>query len=101
MFAFIKRIIYRLGYKIKNFIDEKKFLKIYNRFKEFTMIPSSIYIENLFLINNFLKDLDGEIVECGVWRGGMTGGIATILGKNRKYHLFDSFEGLPQAKPID
>jgi hypothetical protein len=31
----------------------------------------------------------------------MSGGIATVLGPDRKYYLFDSFEGLPPAKEID
>lgn len=40
-------------------------------------------------------------MECGVWRGGMIASISEILGNNREYYLFDSFEGLPQAKEID
>jgi O-methyltransferase len=40
-------------------------------------------------------------VECGTWKGGMIAGIASILGKQRDYFLFDSFEGLPPAKKID
>jgi O-methyltransferase len=32
----------------------------------------------------------------------MVAGIASVLsGQNRTYHLFDSFEGLPEAKDID
>ena len=31
----------------------------------------------------------------------MSGGIAEILGKERRIHLFDSFEGLPPAKEVD
>ena len=47
------------------------------------------------------KNNTGNIVECGVWRGGAIAGIASLLGGNRKYYLFDSFEGLPKAKDID
>ena len=39
----------------------------------------------------------GCIVECGVWRGGMSAGMAEVLGPGRSYCLFDSFEGLPPA----
>ena len=28
-------------------------------------------------------------------------GLATLLGPDREYHLFDSFEGLPPAREID
>lgn len=43
----------------------------------------------------------GAVVECGCWRGGMSGGMATVLGAIGTYHLFDSFEGLPPAQAID
>ena len=42
----------------------------------------------------------GCIVECGVWRGGMSAAIADVL-PGRFHVLFDSFEGLPQARQID
>jgi len=64
------------------------------------MIPNEIYYENLELVSKF-SNINGVVVECGVWKGGMIAGIANILGLNRKYYLFDSFEGLPKAKDID
>lgn len=73
---------------------------IYRKFKDFTMIPESTYIKNLLIAHRALNQ-EGCIVECGVWRGGMIAGIADLLGASRKYYLFDSFEGLPPAKPID
>lgn len=73
---------------------------IYQRFQDFTMIPRDTYSVNLSLAER-VKFISGCVVECGVWRGGMTAGIASILGPDRKYFLFDSFEGLPPAKEID
>ncbi|MFQ3675925.1 MAG: TylF/MycF/NovP-related O-methyltransferase [Endomicrobiia bacterium] len=64
------------------------------------MIPQATYIDNLELIRKF-KHIRGDVIECGVWRGGMIAGIAEIYGNDRTYHLFDSFEGLPTAKEID
>jgi O-methyltransferase len=64
------------------------------------MIPRLSYIDNLMLAQKVLQ-IPGCIVECGVWRGGMSAGIATILGVDRHYFLFDSFEGLPPAKEVD
>jgi len=58
------------------------------------------YLMNLALADNF-KRIQGAVVECGVWRGGMIAGLAQLCGKDREYFLFDSFEGLPQAQPID
>ena len=47
--------------------------------------------------------IEGEIVECGVWRGGCS--VAMLLAQRavygtvkRRVHLLDSFEGLP---PVD
>jgi len=64
------------------------------------MIPRKIYISNLELSRQS-RYINGCVVECGVWRGGMIAGIADILGSDREYFLFDSFEGLPEVKEID
>lgn len=77
-----------------------KYKLLYNKYKEFTMIPEVIFVENLELVERF-KDIKGCVIECGVWRGGMTAAISEIFGKQRKYYLFDSFEGLPDVKEID
>lgn len=74
--------------------------EIYYKFHEFTMIPAALYVENLRL-GERVAGLPGCVVECGVWRGGMSAGLATILGPERNYFLFDSFAGLPDAKKID
>jgi O-methyltransferase len=64
------------------------------------MVPEHIYIGNLYLVSK-IKPVPGEIVECGTWRGGMIAGIADVLGPDRHYRLFDSFEGMPAAAEID
>jgi O-methyltransferase len=46
------------------------------------------------------RNVSGDIVECGVWRGGMSAAMAEVL-PSRTSVLFDSFEGLPPAKEID
>lgn len=70
------------------------------KYKRFTMIPFRTYVLNLILCARF-KNIKGSIVECGVWRGGMSAGMVSVFGKNREYYLFDSFEGLPAAKEVD
>lgn len=64
------------------------------------MIPRATYLDNLLLAER-VAHLAGCVVECGVWRGGMSAGLARVLGPKRTYFLFDSFEGLPPAKEID
>lgn len=86
--------------KVAREIKVRQYGRIYERFREFTMISREAYVANLFLAQR-VAGLPGCIIECGVWRGGMSAGLATILGTHRQYFLFDSFEGLPQAKEID
>jgi O-methyltransferase len=80
--------------------DRAKFSKIYRKYAALTMLAEKTYIDNLELAERVAK-VDGSIVECGVWRGGMMAGIADVLGANRSYYLYDSFEGLPAPTAID
>jgi O-methyltransferase len=74
--------------------------KLYNKYRHYTMVPKSAYISNLRLASR-QKTVAGCVIECGVWKGGMIAGMADVLGNGRDYVLFDSFEGLPPAKPVD
>jgi O-methyltransferase len=74
--------------------------RLYRRYAGFTMIPRRVYKCNLALVSRFAH-VPGDVVECGTWKGGMIAGIAELLGPRRRYHLYDSFEGLPPAKAID
>jgi O-methyltransferase len=52
------------------------------------------------------EGIPGDVVECGVWNGGCVGvmALAHEHGKpatGRTFHLFDSFEGLPQPTEKD
>ena len=76
------------------------YLRLYGKYREFTMAPRGAYWRNL-LIANDSRHVAGCIVECGVWRGGASAGMAEVLGPGREYFLFDSFEGLPPAKDLD
>jgi O-methyltransferase len=49
--------------------------------------------------------IPGDIVECGVWRGGsMMAAALTLQAEqdfSRTFHLFDTFEGMPAPTEID
>ena len=48
------------------------------------------------------NNIDGAVVECGVWRGGAIGAAALTLkelGEFREIYLFDTFEGM--SAPTD
>jgi len=68
--------------------------------------PSDVQwnIENLIRVID--SDIEGCVVECGVWKGGLS--LALLLAQKIKYGrilrpvlLFDSFEGLPPADTVD
>jgi O-methyltransferase len=98
---FIKKIVRLGGIDLKRYNKALAHYKnLYNKYKDFTMIPEEAFVSNLELCTKFLK-VEGDIVECGVWRGGMIAAIAELTEKNKTVHLFDSFEGLPPAQEID
>jgi O-methyltransferase len=45
------------------------------------------------------RDIPGDLMECGVWRGGgcifMAGWLRAHIGEDRKLFVADSFDGLP------
>ena len=59
------------------------------------MIDPALYVGNLHLAKR-VANVEGAVIECGTWRGGMIAGIADVLGPERHYYLCDSFEGLPE-----
>lgn len=69
------------------------------KYAEFSMVPKRKAIANLLLCQERAPPT-GCIVECGVWRGGMSAGMADVL-PGRLHFLFDSFEGLPPATELD
>ncbi len=86
--------------KVNHIQKTRRYEAIYRSYKDFTMVPQNWYVTNLRLAEKVMND-EGAIVECGVWKGGMIGGIAKVLGNHRHYYLYDSFEGLPDAQAID
>jgi len=50
-------------------------------------------------------DIPGDVVECGVWRGGSMMAVARTLVENnsadRTLHLFDTFEGMTEPTEAD
>jgi O-methyltransferase len=71
---------------------------IYAKYQNFTMIKPATYAANLLVVED-QRNVPGCVVECGTWKGGMIAGMADLLGNERQYFLFDSFEGLPPAEP--
>lgn len=97
----IKKVFEKSGYLLQKAGEDTGYDEIFAEFGNYTMITRSLYVENLRVARMYAGEIEGNVVECGVWRGGMSAGLARILGDRRKYYLFDSFEGLPAAREID
>lgn len=107
----IKKLLRKLGYKVQKinksdfFVDmDKDFFELEKKCNSFTMTSTerlySVYKSVSYCIEN---ELDGDFVECGVWKGGSSMMIALCLLKknitNRKIYLYDTFEGM--SKPTE
>ena len=92
-----------VGYKIERLDSSYKnnslFKKILKKVKNYTMTNSKrifyLYHSVNYLVKNKIK---GDIVECGVWKGGsiMTIAFSLLQNKsiNKKIYLFDTFTGM-------
>lgn len=89
--------------KAKNKLNERvcpqdnnpNFLSIYNGMKDRTLVDRN-RCWNIYTLALSISDLDGNVAEVGVYKGG----TAYILSKalpNKTIHLFDTFEGMPNT----
>lgn len=85
--------------------SDKDFMEIYEKCKPFTLTSLerayALYESCKYLINN---EIEGDFVECGVWKGGsvMIMIYALLaLKTERKIYLYDTFEGMSDPESID
>lgn len=87
-------------------IKEADFLEIFKFCEHYTMTS----VERMYSLYNSVKyilanKIEGDFVECGVWKGGSAMLIAKILAihqiKNRKIFLYDTFEGMSEPTEFD
>lgn len=69
-------------------------------------IPTgSTFLEHLVIATRILNvppDVEGDIVECGCYKGGSTANLSLVAGQcGRQLHVFDSFEGMPEPDEVD
>ena len=117
---FLKKLLSKFGYTAINtnlynsllkeelsYDLDREFTEIYEKTKQFTMTSIermySMYKATEYIINN---NIPGDIVECGVWKGGsMMVSALTLLkmnNSNRTLYLYDTYEGMnkPTEKDI-
>jgi O-methyltransferase len=107
----IKNLLKRFNFKIEHIdswykrkensiaeieADELKFIKNISNYSMCTPANHWAIIQSLKHIKK--NNIEGDIVECGVWKGGnliLFKKILNKIGINRKIYAFDTFEGMP------
>ena len=87
-------------------IEEEELAPILDRVRGLTMVPHESLLELARQTHAVLRyEIQGDLVECGVWRGGASFLMADLLRRagadDRKVWLLDSFEGLPPPEDVD
>jgi O-methyltransferase len=107
----IGRLVARRGYAILNRRVAQpdmdgEFTGLYERCRPFTMTPVermyALYAGTKYVV---ARDVPGDVVECGVWKGGSAMLAALTLdrvnGRDRRLHLFDTFAGMTEPTAPD
>jgi hypothetical protein len=86
-------------------VSQDEFSRIYRIIHPYTMVGNSrlrgLYRAIRYVVSN---GIPGDIVECGVARGGsaaLMGITLKRLGANRTLWIYDNFEGLPEPTEND
>jgi hypothetical protein len=112
----IKKIARELGFDIIRYEAKEIYsadvpaslIEVYKKVKPYTMTsPERVFslCEAVKYIHE--KNIGGDIVECGVWKGGSMMAVAETLLRlgdtSRNLYLFDTFEGMapPTDKDVD
>jgi len=75
--------------------EDLEFNKIQNEIRSKTIVDK-IRCYMLYQFAKQIEDLDGEVAEVGVYKGGTAKLISKVLTKKQIY-LFDTFEGMPEV----
>jgi O-methyltransferase len=104
----VKELLDHYGYEIRRRrpIDfDAATIKIIEQVGPFTQTSP----ERIFALKNAIEyviknDIAGDIVECGIWKGGsMMAAALTLLnlGVKRRLYLFDTFAGMTTPTAVD
>ena len=88
------------------YFNRLKNYALYRRIRSCTMIGTyGRFEDNLLIAERHMRktEIEGDYVECGVWRGGISFAMMHSLRPYgvTGFHLFDSFQGLPMATAMD
>lgn len=97
----VRKTLQLLGYEINrlNAGLSTEELSILSKVTDFTMTSPQRLVALMDAVNYVVRNrIEGDIVECGVWRGGSMMAAAHSLNalndRSRHLYLFDTFEGM-------
>lgn len=105
----LKNKVAGMGYSIQKMIPEdlpEGHSEIYNQVSPYTM-TGPLRVSSLVSSIEYISKakLEGDIVECGVWRGGsIMASVIKLMELNdveRDVYLFDTFEGMSEPTESD
>ena len=109
-----KKIIKKLGYEIHRVDTYVEFpshfsktdIEIIKSVKPFTLTSIERRFALIQAVNYIIKNkIAGDIVECGVWKGGsimvITKTLLELKIYDKELYLFDTFEGMPKPTEFD
>lgn len=115
MKTLIKNVVHGFGYDLKrvgvyhedytpDFTEEE--VALYQQVKPYTMTSISSVVSIVHSIKYIVENnIEGDIVECGVWRGGSVMAVALFLKSigetNRRFYLYDTFTGMTEPTEKD
>lgn len=76
-------------------ITDEKFTAIYEKIRKNTLVDRT-RCYSLYKLVDQVKNLDGDVLEVGTWRGG-TAGIFTNTLPKKTIYLADTFEGVVKS----
>lgn len=91
---------------LSDIAQDKKFLELYKKVKDYTLVPIERCYSLYQTVNYIIKNsIEGDLVECGVWKGGSSMLMAFTLLEagisNRKIYLYDTFDGMTKPGEMD
>jgi O-methyltransferase len=96
----IRRGLRRFGFELRaqprpSYGSAREFACALSIVRPYSMLPEARLL-SLYEQVRYCEDhgLEGDYVECGVWKGGAVGMMALASRCGRRLHLFDSFEGI-------
>ena len=105
---FFKLKLIQPGKRIVPFDMDEEFKEIHKRAQPYSMVsPERLYATYQAIKYAEANSIEGDVVECGVWKGGNSMVMAMALlscnSQHRNIYLYDTFEGMvePGEKDID